>query len=75
MDKQIKLFIAYFAGFEENEISLSSKLCSELKLDSLDIVTLVMELENKFQITVDDIEIDGLKTVGNVVELVKKLAA
>ena len=43
----------------------------DLGADSLDLVALVMELEEEFDIEVDESELEGVSTVGQAVELVR----
>jgi acyl carrier protein len=43
---------------------------AELDADSLDLVELVMALEEQFDITVDESELEGVETVGQAFELV-----
>ena len=42
----------------------------DLDADSLDLVEFVMALEEAFEITVDESELDGVETVGQAYELV-----
>lgn len=43
---------------------------SDLDADSLDLVEFVMALEEAFEITVDESELQGVETVGQAYELV-----
>ncbi len=43
-----------------------------LGADSLDLVELSMSLEEKYDVTIDDEDIGGLKTVGDVVAYLEK---
>ncbi len=43
----------------------------DLDADSLDLVELVMALEEEFDVTVPEEELEGIKTVGQAFELVK----
>jgi len=45
-------------------------LLSDLKLDSFDVATLVSEIEHKFDIKVNDRDINQLKTVQNVLDYI-----
>ena len=45
----------------------------ELNLDSMDLVEIVMEIENEFDITVPEGAEEKLHTVGDVVQLIEKL--
>ena len=42
----------------------------DLDADSLDLVELVMALEETFDITVDESELEGIETVGQAYELI-----
>lgn len=54
---------------EAEEISMDSSFES-LQIDSLDMVELVMEIEEAFDITVEDSE--GLKTVADLVNYIEE---
>ena len=59
---------------EESEIRLDSRLQEDLGLDSIQMITLLMELEDSFQILLDESDMNpfDLITVGDVVKLVDK---
>lgn len=60
---------------DPGEITPDSRLVEDLGADSLDSVELVMVLEDELGIEIDDSELDGVKTVGQLVEIVgSKLA-
>jgi acyl carrier protein len=46
-----------------------------LGIDSLDVFTLLFELENAFKISIPDDDVRSLKTVGDIVGGIKKLLA
>ena len=54
-----------------SEVTDATSLREDLDLSSLQAVTLVMELEEGFGVTIEDEEIVGLKTVGDVLALVR----
>ncbi len=58
-------------NIDPDTVSLDSTFES-LKLDSLDLVEMICELEDKLNIDFGDPE--GLKTVGDVVKYVEKLS-
>lgn len=64
--------IKELSGLEN--ISLDSNLQSDIKLDSLVMVTLLLQIEDEFQIELDESDMNpfDLETVESVVELVKK---
>ena len=53
------------------EITTNASFADDLDADSLDLVQLVMDLEEEFDITVDEDELEGIKTVGQAYELIK----
>ncbi len=69
--KKVKKIIAAHMGIEnEEEIKESSLLEEELGLDSLDAVEIIMALEDEFNIAIEDEEVEDVKTVGNIVEVI-----
>ena len=55
-------------------IKLDTNL-QEMGIDSLDVFTLLFELENAFKITIPDDDVRSIKTVNDIVEGVRKLLA
>ena len=54
-------------------ITPESRLVEDLKADSANIMVLIMDMEDKFGITVEDDQIMKLKTVGDVAAYVAKV--
>ena len=54
---------------EPDQVQPEAKF-ADLDADSLDLVELVMALEEKFDITVDESELEGVETVEQAFELV-----
>lgn len=67
--------IVHLCGFEPGEVKPDSTLQGDLRLDSLDIVELVMNLEDDFAIEIPDDEIEPLKTVADVLAYVERRVA
>ena len=57
-----------------DKITLQSNL-QELGIDSLDVFTLLFELENAFHISIPDDDVRSIRTVGDIIEGVRKLIA
>ena len=55
---------------EPDKVTLEASFADDLDADSLDLVELVMALEEKFDITVDESELEGVQTVAQAFELV-----
>lgn len=67
--------IAEISCFEPGEVLPDSTLQGDLRLDSLDIVELVMNLEDEFAIEIPDDEIEPMKTVADVVAYMERRVA
>ena len=55
---------------EEDAVVPDAKFGDDLDADSLDLVELVMALEEEFDITVPEDELEGVETVKNAYDLV-----
>jgi acyl carrier protein len=55
-------------------IKLDTNL-QDLGIDSLDVFTLLFELENAFKISIPDDDVRSLRTVNDVVDGIKKILA
>jgi acyl carrier protein len=55
---------------EPDKVTREASFADDLDADSLDLVELVMALEEQFDITVDESELEGVETVGQAFDLV-----
>lgn len=69
--EKIKDIMEEELGKDRDEVTLESDIIKDLGLDSLDIVTLIMAVEDEYGFTADDDEIVNLKTVGDVVKYIE----
>ena len=67
----IKL-ISEVCEIPEEKISGKSNLTTDLELESLDVVTLISECEDRFHLTIPDKDIKTLQTVNDIVEYLNK---
>ncbi len=67
MKEEIIKIIADVAEVPEESINLKTNLIADLDLESLDLVTLVSEIENKYQLEIPDKEIKKIQTVEDIV--------
>ena len=69
---------SWFANIQENidvgQISAETSLRDDLEMNSLQAITVVIDLENEFRIIVEDEELEALETVGDIVRLVEAKA-
>jgi len=70
-EKIIKL-VAIQISIDFFEISMDSNLTQDLGFDSLDLVEMVMNLENEFNINIKDEEAEMLITVQQLVDYIEK---
>ncbi len=58
-------------GFDEDVIFTEEMTFGEMELDSLDVVDCIMSVEEEFDITIEDEELQAVSTFGELVEIVK----
>jgi len=68
----VKTMIAKQLKVDEASITPASRLVEDLKADSANVMVMIMDLEDKFGIMVEDDQIMKLKTVGDVVAYIEK---
>ncbi|MFN2495846.1 MAG: acyl carrier protein [Pseudonocardiaceae bacterium] len=60
------------AGVEPSEITLEKSFVDDLDIDSLSMVEIAVQVEDRFGVKVPDEELANLKTVGDAVDYVAK---
>ena len=68
MDKLIDIFNDYIEG----NIDPKTKIL-DLNLDDISIVDIIMDIEDEFNIQIDDSEAENIKTVGDIVKYIEAL--
>ncbi|MBI1831793.1 MAG: acyl carrier protein [Planctomycetes bacterium] len=58
-------------GVNKGEVTRNTSFQEDMGADSLDIVELVMELEEEFDITIPDEEAEKIKTVGQAIDYIE----
>ncbi len=53
-----------------DEVTRESSFIDDLKADSLDVVEMVMEFEDSFDITIPDDDYDKIRTVGDAIDYI-----
>jgi acyl carrier protein len=59
-------------GVSKEQVTRNTRFIDDIGADSLDIVELVMELEEEFEITIPDEEAEKIKTVGEAIDYIEK---
>lgn len=57
-------------GVEESQVKLEATFKEDLGADSLDVVELVMELEDEFDMEISDDDAENITTVGDAVNYI-----
>ena len=71
--ERIISLIANRLGYDETDINENQDFITELGVDSLDMVEIVMDIEKEFGLKVEDKDIPEIKTVGGLVKKVDEL--
>lgn len=69
--KKIKDIISRQIGINSTEIKETDCLLNTYNADSLDTIEIVMDMEQEFNIILEDDEIDGVTKVSDIINLIK----
>jgi len=58
-------------GWEE-PLTPDMRLVEDLRLDSIRLLTLAVEVENRFRVRLDELDEGGIETVGDLVATVRR---
>jgi acyl carrier protein len=58
-------------GVDESEVKMEASFRDDLGADSLDVVELVMELEDEFDMEISDEDAEQISTVGSAVTYIE----
>ncbi|MBQ9833476.1 MAG: acyl carrier protein [Clostridia bacterium] len=70
--ENVRNAIASQLDIAPESITEQSRLIEDLKADSLDVVELIMDLEQEYNIEIPDDELPNIKTVGDIVAFIQK---
>ena len=69
--EKVKLIVMEQLGVDEENIKMDSTFIDDLSADSLDIVELIMNLEEEFNLEIPDSDAEVIVTIGDVVDYIK----
>ena len=69
----VKAIVVEQLNVSADEVIEDSKFVEDLGADSLDVVELVMELEEKFDVEIPDTDAEKIKTVGDAIKYIENL--
>ena len=70
VEQKVRGIIAEQLGVAEDEIKTTSSFIEDLGADSLDIVELVMQMEEEFEVEIPDEEAENIKTVQDAINYI-----
>lgn len=73
MFDQLKEMIMNYVDVEEETITPDARFIEELHFNSYDFMSFLGEVEETFEITVDESDVLELRTVGDAVKYIEKL--
>ena len=68
--ERVKEVLSEQLGVDESEVTEEANFQEDLDADSLDLVELIMELEDRFAIKISDEDAQTIQTVGQAVDYV-----
>ena len=72
MKEKIKELIADQLCISADDISDDADIINDLGADSLDVVEMLMTLEEEFGVKIKDNEVDKIRSVNKICEILKK---
>lgn len=73
MLEQIKEIIMNYVDVEESKITENARFIEDLKFNSYDFMSFLGEVEETFEITVEEEDVLTLTTVGEAIAYIEKL--
>ena len=58
---------------DASEIGENTEFIADLHADSVDIATIICDIEDQFNIEIEDEQLEGITTVGDVAERIEQL--
>jgi acyl carrier protein len=71
---QVREILVERLDIDEDDVTMEASLRDDLKADSLDLVELIMDLEERFGVKISDDEAQSIGTVGEAVDFIVERA-
>ncbi|SDJ73034.1 acyl carrier protein [Sediminibacillus albus] len=71
--ERVKKIVIDRLDVEESKVTMEASFKDDLEADSLDVVELVMELEDEFDMEISDEEAEKIETVGDAVNYINSI--
>ena len=69
---KVKKYILMQLPIDDSRVVESARMVEDLGADSANLMMLIMDLENEFNLTVEDEALGTIKTVGDIVDYIQK---
>ena len=69
--ERVKKIVVEHLGVEADKVTAEASFIDDLGADSLDVVEMLVTIEDEFNITVEDEEIENIKTIGDLVKFIE----
>lgn len=70
LEERVKNLICDQLAVESEKVTATASFIEDLGADSLDIVELVMQMEEEFDLDIPDEDAEKMKTVGDVIKYI-----
>jgi len=74
-DEVVEVIAKTLKGVDTSTVTMQTKFEDDLNADSLDLVELIMELEEHYDVTISDDDAQNIGSVGDAVTYIEKLQA
>ncbi len=71
LEERVKKIIVDQLGVDEKEVTPEASFIDDLGADSLDLVEMIMEMEEKFGVEIADEELEKIRTIQDVVDFIR----
>lgn len=68
MFEKLKKILMEQLNVSEEKITMEANIVEDLEADSLSVMQIIMEMEEEFGLTIEDDDVNNLRTVGDIVK-------
>jgi acyl carrier protein len=72
LEERLRRLIADQLGVDESQVTPNASFEEDLNADSLDVVELIMQLEEDFNIQIPEEDAEKIRTVGDALEYIRE---
>ena len=72
VEERVNDIVCEILAVNKEQVNRNTSFQEDMGADSLDIVELVMELEEEFEITIPDEQAEKIKTVGEAIDYIER---